>query len=348
VQIRYVFQVVYKRRRKLAEWLDKGKGPWWLRPLLAKTRRQVRTVAGWPQPRRATPSRRHRFPAWLKQQGAYWFLPPLRRALLKRRWVAVWPPPRRSPTRAHRFPSWLVQQGAYWVSNVKRRRAIKAQRTFLPPPPRRAPTRKHRFPAWLVQQGAYWLRRKPKRATTFQPPAPHRQRRKVAAWLSVAAVVSTFIPRRRKKQPATAWIAPHRAPSRQHRFPAWVFQQGASWLHRRPKRNAAQVQPAARRRRHQVATWLAAPLAAVFIPRHRKRLAGAPIALPLRHKTRPRIAAVLPIPPLSPIFPHPRKRRVMPPMPRGRPRARHIAGVLAVPPPPGTDQGLLLLLLGAR
>jgi hypothetical protein len=301
VKIRYVFQVVYKHRRKLADWLDKGKGVWWLKPLLKKKRRDVRTVAVWPAPRRY-PTRLHRFPAWLFQQGAYWISNVRRQRFIKARRTFLPPPPRRSPTRQHRFPAWLVQQGPYWWRRRKKRPVVvsapskrKPRRiaawlvpvivaTFIPhrrkrvavrlvSPPHRA-TRQHRFPSWLVQQGAYWFK-----------PLLRRQKLK-ARWIAV-------------------WPAPRRAPTRQHRFPTWLVQQGTYWWRRKPKRPALAATPP-RRKRHGIAAWFVPPAVAVSIPRHRRRVATA--ALPPTHHRRHGVAAWY-VPPVVVSAFTPRRRR---------------------------------------
>ena len=255
----FIFQVSWRLRKKVADWLDKGKGNWWFGRLRQRVALKKRGYAVWPPPKR--PPRRHRFPAWVFQQGPYWLgAILLRRKKLKARWVAAWPPPRRAPGRRHRFPSWLVQQGAYWWRRKKK------------PPP-------------LVI------------------PAPHRGRRKTAGWLATLPPVVTYVPHRRKRRQAAAaaikrahkklagwldpgkgpwwlkplslrpsirarryaiWPLPRRAPTRQHRFPSWLFQQGAYWvsnvrLRRKQRLNRTFLPPAPRRaptRLHRFPSWL--------------------------------------------------------------------------------------------
>lgn len=214
----YVLQVTWRLRKKVADWLDKGKGPWWLRPLqrtkLWKVRREV---AAWPPPKRI---KRKRFPTWVFQQGAWWLRPIWRTKLWKvRREVAVWPPPRR--IKRKRYPTWLFQQGAWWLKPLIKRNQLRQRGFAVWPAPRRYPTRGHRFPAWLVQQGAYWWRHK-RKPFPLPPPPPRRvpARRKSAAWASVApAVNTTWTNHRRKARSFAAFPA-----QRKHRI------KSASWL----------------------------------------------------------------------------------------------------------------------
>jgi hypothetical protein len=83
---------------------------------------------------------RHRFPAWLKQQGAYWlYRKPKRLRLPKQKFI-------RHP-RQHRFPAWLVQQGAYWIHRKKK----VAPHLLIKARPKRKSI------AWLVISAAQFL-----------------------------------------------------------------------------------------------------------------------------------------------------------------------------------------------
>jgi len=184
VRFRPVLEVIRRRRRKDAAWLDPGKGPWWLEPLAKRRiRKRVRSKS-WAGPRIF---RRHRFPSWLVQQGAYWVTNVLRARKAKLGLRRLWRGNARL-ARLHRFPAWLVQQGAYWFRARHRRPTYKSFR----------PRRHKYFPqqpfAALAAYIPYRRKRRPAHPAWLGPPPSQRRRHKIVTqWLTLVLATKSWV-----------------------------------------------------------------------------------------------------------------------------------------------------------